>query len=268
MIHLTPHQWLTFLHQCADHADELSRFYFKKNHLRVDTKENQTPVTEADLEIEKKIRQIAADTHPNLPIYAEEFGQCPEDALQKLIIDPIDGTQNFVCGIPFVATLLAIEEKGDIVAGVISCAPNDDRWWAAKNMGSFYKKTYNDTPTRIDVSTVDTLEKSQIFHGSLFGNEAHGSNTPNVLSLLKKSRRQRGFGDFYAPMFVASGAGECAIDFNLKPWDMASIKIIIEEAGGRFTDTHGKNSIYNGEFLVSNGHIHHEALDILNHSTK
>ena len=266
MTQQTPQQWLQFLLHCADEADILSRHYFHKAHLKVEQKSNDTPVTEADLAIEQKIRDISAEKYPDLPIYAEEYGQCPDDAPLKFIIDPIDGTRNFVLGIPFVGTLLAIEENGQIVAGVVSSAPSDDRWWAAKNQGAFYKRTCrpNDTPTRLHVSSISDISQSQVFHSSPFGSEATGSNPDTFVKLLKSTKRQRGFGDFYAPMFVAQGAGEFAIDYNLKPWDMAPLKIIIEEAGGKFTDVKGIESIYNGTFIISNGHIHQTVLDILN----
>ena len=265
MIKNTPETWLTFLQNCADAADDLSRHYFNKAHLKVETKSNDTPVTEADLAIETEIRRIAAATYPDLPIYAEEYGQCPDDAPLKLIIDPIDGTQNFVRGIPFVGTLLAIEVNGEIVAGVASSAPSDDRWWAAKNQGSYYQRTCRkqDPPRKLAVTTVTDLSQSQMFHSSPFGHEATGSNPDTFVKLLKSTKRQRGFGDFYAPMFVAQGAGEFAIDYNLKPWDMAPIKIIVEEAGGKFTDIQGTPSIYTGTFLASNGHIHQTVLDFL-----
>jgi histidinol-phosphatase len=265
MIKQSPEQWLTFLQICADEADDLSRHYFNKAHLKIEQKSNDTPVTEADLAIEKKIREIAAQKHPDLPIYAEEFGQCPDDAPLKLIIDPIDGTRNFVYGIPFVGTLLAIEENGEIVAGVVSSAPSDDRWWAAKNHGSFYQRTSKkDNPIKkLQVTTVSQLSEAQMFHSSPFGSEAKGSNPETFVKLLSATKRQRGFGDFYAPMFVAQGSGEFSIDYNLKPWDMAPIKIIIEEAGGTFTDLNGIPSIYNGTFLASNTVIHQTVLDML-----
>lgn len=248
--------WLPFLHDCAQEAERLAQFYFNNPSLKVNTKSNHTPVTEADLAIEKRIREISKERFPTLPIYAEEFGQCPKDSPLKLIIDPIDGTQNFVRNIPHVGCLLAIEENQEIVAGLVSSLIDGNRWWASKNEGAYFNHQ------RLQVSTINTLKESQVMHGSLFGNEAEGSSE-TLLNLLSKTKRQRGFGDYYAPLYVASGSAEFAIDFNLKPWDMAPLKIITEEAGGVFTDLEGTPSIYGKGFVISNGILHSEILDII-----
>ena len=246
--------WLPFLHQCASEAERLAQYYFDNPKLKVDTKSNHTPVTEADLAIEKRIRELAKEKYPNLPIYAEEFGQCPEDSPLKFIIDPIDGTQNFVRNIPHVGCLLAIEIDGKVIAGLISSLIDGNRWWAAKGYGAYHNHK------KLNVSTIKNLEESQVMHGSLYGNEAKGSNN-SLITLLSKTKRQRGFGDFYAPLFVAMGCAEFALDYNIKPWDMAPLKIITEEAGGRFTDLEGKDSIYGDGFIISNGLLHNTVLN-------
>jgi len=268
MITQTSAQWLTFLHTCADAADDLCKHYFNKAHLKVDQKSNDTPVTEADLAIEKEIRRISAQLFPALPIYAEEFGQCPENAPLKFIIDPIDGTQNFVRGIPFVGTLLAIEENGQIVAGVASQAMTFERWSASKGHGSFHQNPHYDTPKKISVSTLSDISQSQIFHSSIFGSESKGSTTETLITLLSKTKRQRGFGDYLAHLYVAQGLGEFAVDYNLKPWDIASLKIIVEEAGGKYTDVTGTDSIYTGTIISSNGQFHDQIISILSGESK
>ena len=264
MITNTPQQWLSFLHECANAADDLCQHYFNKAQLKVDQKSNQTPVTEADLAIEKEIRRISAVTYPDLPIYAEEFGQCPEDAPLKFIIDPIDGTQNFVRGIPFVGTLLAIEVNGEIVAGLASQAMTFERWSAAKGQGSYHQNPHFDEPRKIQVSQISDISQSQVFHSSIFGSEAKGSSTETFINLLSKTKRQRGFGDYFAHVYVAQGVGEFAFDYNLKPWDIAPLKIIVEEAGGKYTDVNGTSSIYTGTIVSSNNQFHTLIIDTLN----
>lgn len=257
MISNTPKEWLEFLLACADESDDLMRYYFKKAHVNVETKANSTPVTEADLAIEKAIRKFASDKFTDLPVYAEEFGQCPEDSPLKFIVDPIDGTQNFIRGIPYIGTLLAIEVNGKIVAGVCSAGCTNERWWAHKDGGSFYNGKQN------KVTTLSDLSLSQVYHGSLFGYEATGA-PDTFLPLLAKTKRQRGVGDYLIPAMVAMGYGEFGVDFNLKPWDMAPLKLIVEEAGGVFTDLHGNDSIYTGTVVCSNGKFHNQLISELN----
>ena len=144
----------------------------------------------------------------------EEYELSQETATIKLIIDPIDATSNFVCGIPIFACLLAIEKNKEIIAGVVSNGVSKERWVASLNGGSFY----NEQP--IQVSSVRAIAESQAFFGSLYGREARG-NVTQLQRLLSKTRRQRGIGDFLMHMWVANGYGEFGIDFGLKPWDLA-----------------------------------------------
>ncbi|MBT5855505.1 histidinol-phosphatase [bacterium] len=247
-------KWIPFLQAIVAESDKMAMTYYTKAKLKVEHKDDMSPVSEGDLAIENHIRKLVAETHPELSIIGEEYGETQTDSDVKLIIDPIDGTKNFIKGIPFFATLLAIEEKGEVVAGFVSAPANNDHWWAEKGCGAFY----NGDP--IQVSTESQLDKSQAFHGSLWGSEATDNPEP-LLSLLSETWRQRGFGDYYPAMMVAMGKGEFAVDFKLKPWDMAPIKIIIEEAGGQFSDTSGQDSIYSGNFIASNGKLHETVVD-------
>ncbi|NQY73347.1 MAG: histidinol-phosphatase [Candidatus Margulisbacteria bacterium] len=248
--------WIPFLTELAKIGDNIALPLFKSSSLKVNHKHDLTPVTQADIDIEKKIREVAGEQFPELGVVGEEFGDTMKDADIKLIVDPIDGTRNFIRGLPFFASLLAIEEKGEVIAGMVSAPATGERWWAAKGKGSMY----NGQP--ISVSTISTLKDAQAFHGSLYGCEA-SKKPEGVLNLLKQTARQRGMGDYYAHMLVAMGCGECAIDFNLKVWDMAPLKIIVEEAGGKLTDVTGKNSIYNGNVVSSNLVIHDAVLQAL-----
>ena len=246
--------WIPFLTKISDIADEIAMHYFNQASLDIEIKDNMTPVSAGDLAIENEIRSFVKKDHPELSIIGEEYGETKTDSGLKLIIDPIDGTKNFIRGLPFFGSLFAIEDKGKVIAGMVSAPALHGRWWASLGNGAFYNGK------QIQVSTISSLDKSNGFYGSLFGSEA--SKTPDkVVELLKDTNRQRGFGDFYSPMLVAMGCGEYAIDFNINVWDVAPMKIIVEEAGGRFSDTNGTSTIYSGNMICSNGHLHQTVLN-------
>lgn len=245
--------WISFLQSITALSDPIALRYFNADDLKVEIKPDRTPVSQGDQDIEDFIRQLVAKQHPELSILGEEYGATRTDSNLTLIIDPIDGTKNFIAGIPFFATLLAIEEEGEVIAGLVSAPATGDTWWAAKGQGAFH----NGKP--IQVSNVTNIEESMAFYGSLYGSEASQQVEP-VLALLKQTYRQRGFGDYLQHMMVAMGKGEFAMDFNLKPWDVAPMKIIVEEAGGVCTDSSGKASIYGGNAITSNGQFHDKVI--------
>ncbi|RAP31346.1 hypothetical protein DID78_01550 [Candidatus Marinamargulisbacteria bacterium SCGC AG-343-D04] len=246
----TPSEWLSLLTSCADEADSISTHYFNKQDLTVIEKEDKSPVTQADQEIEQCIRTYILDKFPEVGVIGEEFESCDISTPIKLIIDPIDGTSNFIRKIPIYGTLLAIEVNKEIIAGLVSNGTTKERWDAALKQGA----RYNNEP--INVSSVDNIKESQAFFGSLFGREARG-NSQQLISLLSHTKRQRGIGDFLIHTWVASGYGEFGIDFNLQPWDIAPLGIIVSEAGGTVTQVDGSPfSIYNGSILSSNGLFH------------
>ncbi len=240
----------------ADRSDAIALRYFRDRDLRVDEKANRSPVTEADLTIEDTARRMCREAHPELGVYGEEEGQSGEGSSLRLIIDPIDATRNFVRGIPIFATLLAIEADGEVVAGLVSAPALGQRWSAARGKGAFEGERL------VQVSGVTSLAQAQLFHGSLAGAEQPAAG-PNVLGLIQRTQRQRGFGDFYQHVLVAVGAGEIAVDLDLAPWDIAAPQIVVEEAGGRATTLTGERSIYGGSLVSSNGLLHDESLAIL-----
>ena len=252
---ISPTEWLSFLHELADQAKDVALHYFEST-LEVDFKNDRSPVTKGDLEIERFIREQVTLRYPTLDILGEEHGQCPEDAACKLIIDPIDATSNFMRHIPFFATLLAIEIDSKIVAAVVAQHATGDRWSASLNGGAFKNGE------SIAVSKVDTIEDSQAFHGGLFGREARG-DFESLMRLLKNTRRQRGIGDYLAHTLVAEGCGEFAIDFGLAPWDIAPLGLIITEAGGTVTQVNGETfDPYKGSILSSNSVLHNDLLSL------
>ena len=248
--------WIPFLNRISDVADEIALHYFNHEKLGIEIKDNMTPVSAGDLAIENEIRSIVKSEHPELSIIGEEYGETITDSSVKLIIDPIDGTKNFIRGLPIFGSLFAIEDNGEIVAGMVSAPALNDRWWASKNNGAFY----NDT--KISVSNISNLDEANGLHGSIFGSEACSTPEP-VIQLLQDTYRQRGFGDFYPHMLVAMGCGEYAIDFKLNVWDIAPLKIIVEEAGGTCTDSNGNHSIYSGNIISSNSNLHSKVLSYI-----
>ena len=251
-------QWLSHLKLIADEADKIASHYFNKLDVEIDIKSDNSPVTKADQEIERVIREFFLKKFPEIGIVGEEFDNLNENASVKLIVDPIDGTSNFIRKIPIIGTLLAIEIEGEIIASVISNGVTNQRWVASKGSGAFY----NDT--KIQVSTVADIKESQAFYGSLFGREARG-DFHKLTTLLSHSKRQRGIGDFMSHMWVACGYGEFGIDFGLQPWDIAPIGLIINESGGKVTAVDGSAfDIYEGSILSSNNLFHNQLVSIYN----
>jgi len=247
--------WLALLHAMADQADAIARRYFRAAALAVETKADASPVTAADRAIEAAARALLRRRHPTMAVLGEEEGESG-DGERRLIIDPIDGTRNFVRGVPVFATLLAVEEAGTVVAGLVSAPALGQRWHAARGAGA-----WNGT-RRLAVSRVTRLAQAHLFHGSV-GGSAEGNPLPGLLPLASQVERTRGFGDFYQHVLVAEGAGEIAVDPVVKPWDIAPLLVLVEEAGGRATSLTGAATIYGGSLLSTNGPLHPAALRAL-----
>lgn len=244
-----PHDWLPLLHALADRADEISTRYFRSSDLPIERKPDRSLVTKADLEVEEAVRDIVAQRHPELGVFGEEHGEHQGSSGTRLIVDPIDATANFARGLPIYATLLAIEEDGEIVAGLVAAPALHQRWHAARGQGAFCGTR------RLQVSKVAAIEDAQIFHGSLAGAEAM-PGTERIPGLLQQSWRQRGVGDFYQHVLVAEGCGELAVDPIVSPWDIAPLQVIVEEAGGLATTVEGERTIYGRSLISSNGTLH------------
>lgn len=248
--------WLELLHEIADSADGIALRYFRRADLRVDDKSDGSPVSEADRAIEAAARALVAKRTPGLGVYGEEEGETGSDGGARLIIDPIDGTRNFVRGIPVFASLLAIEEEGSLVAGLVSAPALRMRWFAARGSGAFIG------PRRIHVSTIGELSRAHLFHTDIAG-RAEGPLPGRFAALLARVERTRGFGDFYQHMLVAEGAGEIALDHKMQPWDVAAVKIIVEEAGGISTSFTGVNTVDVPTLVSTNGLLHESVLAAL-----
>jgi len=257
---MSPAEWLPFLTELADRADELALRWFRAQGLRVEVKPDLSPVTDADRAIEAMARALLRARYPELGVLGEEQGEGTGAVETRLIIDPIDGTRNFVRGIPVFATLLAIEVAGDVAAGIVSAPALHARWHAARGAGAFR----DGRP--LHVSSVRSLADAVLFHGNLGAQE--GGPPSRIMSLIAQVGHTRGFGDFYQHMLVAEGAGEIAIDPVMHPWDIAALQVIVEEAGGRATAVGGERSIYATSLVTSNGLVHQAILSTLTASTE
>jgi histidinol-phosphatase len=234
------------------------RYY--RSGFDVTLKADQTPVTQADREAEQLIIERLGLAFPDCGFLGEEFGDSGATD-RRFIIDPIDGTKNFVRGIPVWATLLALEEGGEVTAGVVHNPVLDEMFWARRGGGAFRNGH------RIAVSGIARLGQAQLVHSSLRPLREAGY-WPGFARLVDATDRQRGFGDYMGYTLVAEGKAEIYAeiytqDGGLKPWDLAPCKILVEEAGGVFTDLEGRATIYTGSALATNGHLHEAALGLL-----
>jgi histidinol phosphatase-like enzyme (inositol monophosphatase family) len=239
----------------AQAAGEIALHYFRSN-LTVETKADRTPVTRADRECETRIEEILSARFPDIGFLGEEHGERLGQRNARWIIDPIDGTKNFIRGIPFFATLIALEEEGEITAGVMYAPAINDLLYARKGQGAFANGR------QVRVSEVHDLQNSMLIHGVLKDLKMRPC-WPAFLRLVDATARQRGFGDALGHSVVICGQAEIVLEPEIKPWDVAATRILVTEAGGRFTDFAGSPSIYTGSAVVSNGRVHDEVVKIL-----
>ena len=240
--------------EAARAAGAIALGYFRGG-VEVMTKPDDTPVTRADREAEQAIVEILGGAFPDHGVLGEEFG-ARGGRDPRWIVDPIDGTRNFVRGIPIWATLIGLEEHGEITVGVVY-NPVSDELHTARRGGGAYR---NGAPIR--VSTVADLGESFLIHASL-GLLREGGYWDGFLRLVDATDRQRGFGDYLGYALLAEGKAEIYAEMDLKPWDLAPCKLLVEEAGGRFTDFDGRPTIYTGTALATNGRVHDAALALL-----
>ena len=243
----------------ADAADGFTLPRFESADFTLGWKDDRTEVTEADRGAEHLLAELALRYRPDHGFFGEEHGlQGQEASPWRWIVDPIDGTSGFVRGIPVWATLIALThaERG-VTVGVVSAPALARRWWASAGGGAFA----NGRPCQ--VSGVATISDAQVCVTFNDGWDRLGL-TPGLVSLLQRARRARGFGDFWQHCLVAEGAIDVAVDaVGVKPYDLAAVKLIVEEAGGTFTDRHGNVTHESDTAISSNGLLHGEALAAL-----
>jgi histidinol-phosphatase len=241
--------------ELAGVADAITMQAFRRADLRVETKPDLSPVTEADRATEQALRARIESARRGDAVMGEEFG-ASGDSARRWFIDPIDGTKNFVRGIPVFATLIALQQDGEVVVGVCSAPALHTRWWASRGGGAFADGR------RIGVSGVARLGDAQLSYDSVPGFEEQGLGE-QFLALARRCWRTRGFGDFWSHVLVAEGAVDVAVEPVVSPWDLAPLKVIVEEAGGRFSDLSGSARIDGGSAVSSNGLLHDDVLAAL-----
>ena len=244
----------------ADAADAISLGAFRSATLRVDTKPDMSLVSEADKAVEVAMRERLAAARPADAVVGEEFGAGGGTAARRWYLDPIDGTHNYVRGVPVFATLIALVIDGRSAVGVCSAPALQQRWWATRGGGAFERGR------SIHVSAVRRIEDVHLSYDDVPGFEDAGIGEA-FLTLARRCWRSRGFGDFWSHVMVAEGALDAGVEPSVHPWDVAAMQVIVEEAGGRLTDLRGAARFDGGSVVSSNGLVHDAVLAALRPGT-
>jgi len=252
--------WVAAARGWCDEADTIALRDFRRD-VAATQKPDRSFVTAADTAIELLVRDRIAATFPGHGVVGEEYGDDSAGASVRWFVDPIDGTHNYLRGVPVFATLLAVERDGELQAGVISAPALHGRWFAWRGGGAWALATNSrDEPARrLGVSRISDVGDAQVLYAGTQDIVASG-RAPGFGRLLAAAWRERGFGDFWGYTLVAEGAAEAMIEIGLSIWDTAAPAIIVEEAGGRVTDFDGRRALDNGTFLATNGVLHNEIL--------
>ncbi len=242
----------------ADDADALTMDRFGALDLRVDTKPDLTPVTDADRSVESALRTTLTEQRPDDLVLGEEFGGTATFTGRQWVIDPIDGTKNFVRGVPVWATLIALLHDGIPVVGVVSAPALARRWWAGDGQGAF-AAVAGGTPRRLAVSSVSDLGSASLSFSSLAGWAARGLRD-RFIALTDAVWRVRGYGDFLSYCLVAEGAVDVATEPEVSLWDLAALDILVRAAGGQFSGLDGTAGPHTGSAVATNGRLHSAVL--------
>ena len=246
---------LEFTNGLADIADEISMRYWRHADTEIRSKTDGTPVTAADEEIERVLRKEIGAAFPHHGVLGEEEAESVGTSGAKWILDPIDGTKNFSWGIPVWGTLISLEVDGEIVCGIASAPALGERYAAARKLGA----TRNGETIR--VSDVSSLAEARVGFTSI-GTFLEQRRADQFMAYVSSAKSDRGIGDFYGHMLVASGCLDVMVEPRLNAWDLGPLIVIVEEAGGRFTDIHGQRHIYGQSVISSNGAVHDEVLEV------
>jgi histidinol-phosphatase len=250
---------LTLALKLADQADIISMNRFRALDLRVDAKPDSTPVTEADQAVEQYIRDELMSACPNDGVIGEEQTDTGLEANRQWIIDPIDGTKNYVRGVPVWATLIALQENGEIKLGVVSAPALGRRWWAVAGGGAFTKDV-DGSVRPIHVSDVHQLSDASLSYSDAVG----WAGFESALSDLQNATwRSRAYGDFWSHVMVAEGVVDIAVEPELSVWDMAAFIAIVQEAGGTVTGLDGSDALTHKSAVTTNSVLHADALRVI-----
>jgi histidinol-phosphatase len=251
---------LRLAHVIADMVDSLTTSRFLAADLTVETKPDLTPVSDADRAAEELIREQLRRTRPRDAVVGEEYEPTGHGS-RRWVVDPIDGTKNFVRGVPVWATLIALLVDDDPVVGVVSAPAINRRWWAARGTGAWTGRSLS-SARRLSVSKVSELGDASLSYSSISGWEALGRRE-EFLALESTVWRSRAYGDFWSYMLLAEGAVDVACEPDLQLYDMAALVPVVVEAGGRFTSVDGADGPFGGNALATNGLLHDQALAAL-----
>ena len=242
--------------QMADEADALTLDRFGALDLHVETKPDLTPVTDADKSAEELLRGLLVANRPDDAVVGEEFGGTAVFEGRQWVLDPIDGTKNFVRGVPVWSTLIALLQDGVPTVGVVSAPALGRRWWASSGEGAF--TSFNGSTRRISVSGVSELDSASLSYSDL--TTGWEDRRPQFVELTDAVWRVRGYGDFWSYCLLAEGAVDVVTEPEVKLWDLAPLDIVVREAGGRFTSIDGAPGPHGGSAIATNGLLHDEVL--------
>jgi len=251
---------LRFAHVLADAADDITMRRFRALDLRVKSKPDLTPVTDADLAAEEQLRHVLSRARPRDAVLGEESGRSGAGN-RCWVLDPIDGTANFVRGVPVWATLIGLMAGGEVVAGVVSAPALARRWWAARDGGAWTGRSLTKA-SACRVSDVSALQDASMSYSELSGWERQG-RLDGFLGLAAAVWRTRAYGDFWSHVLVAEGAVDVSAEPEVSLWDLAALQVIVEQAGGTFTDLTGKATPDGGSVVCTNGRLHDQVLGLL-----
>lgn len=246
----------------ADRADAITMKRFEAGDLHVESKPDLTPVSDADTTVEKDIREQLAQHRPEDAVLGEEFGGDVQFSGRQWVIDPIDGTKNFVRGVPVWATLISLLVDGEPTLGVVSAPALSRRWWAHRGEGAWRHTgtpSAAPNPRRLTVSGVSSISDASVAISSLSGWADIGKRE-QLIALTDKAWRLRGYGDFLSYMLVAEGAVDVAAEPEVSLWDLAALAPIVEEAGGTFSGLDGAPGPHSGSAVATNGKLHSETI--------
>ena len=263
--------WVDAALAWCDEADAIALRHFRRDPLTT-RKPDRTFVTEADMAVERYLRERIADAFPGHGVVGEEFGIEASGASVRWFLDPIDGTHNYLRGIPIFGALLGVERDGELQAGVISAPAMGGRWFAWRGGGAWASGPLagvdaGTAPRRIHASGIDELGDAQIVYANA-QELARSTRTPGFAALIDQAWRERGFGEFWGYSLVAEGSAEVMVELGLKIWDVAAPAVLVEEAGGRITDFEGRRVFDGGTIVATNGVLHERVLEILRGTEK
>jgi histidinol-phosphatase len=251
---------LVLAHELADAADVRSMDRFNSGDLVVESKPDLTPVTDADRSVERELRGLLERERPHDAVLGEEYGDTGTGS-RRWVVDPIDGTKNYVRGVPVWSTLIALQRDEQTVVGVVSAPAIGRRWWASAGSGAWTGSSARDARA-CHVSRVSALPDAFLAYSSLFGWEKL-DRLPQFIDLLRRVWRTRAFGDFWSHMMVAEGVVDASCEPEVNLWDLAALQVVVTEAGGRFSDLSGVDRSDGGSVVCSNGLLHDDLLAAL-----